>query len=84
MVSGTSSALLDMATRNEYFKEDEMAKWFGLYIESSNPGRIARIIETARYTELAEKSATVCQQCKASVPEHHVICWGDWGRKIDP
>ena len=47
-----------MATRSEYLKEDEMAKWFGLYIESSKSGRIARIIETARYTELAEKSAT--------------------------
>lgn len=47
-----------MATRSEYFKEDEMAKWFGLYIESSKSGRIARIIETARFTELAEKSAT--------------------------
>lgn len=57
--SGTSSALSDMATRSEYFKEDEMAKWFGLYIESSKSGRIARIIETARYTELAEKSVTV-------------------------
>ena len=57
-VSGTSSALLDMATRSEYFKEDEMAKWFGLYIESSKSRRIVRIIETARYTELAEKSAT--------------------------
>jgi len=47
-----------MAIRSEYFKEDEMAKWYGLYIESSKSGRIARIIETARFTELAEKSAT--------------------------
>ena len=46
-VSGTSSALLDMATRSEYFK-DEMAKQFGLYIESSKSSLIVRIIEIAR------------------------------------
>src|SRR6266702_7348187 len=57
-VSGTFSAMLNTATRSEYFKEDENAKWFGLYIENSKSGQIARIIETARYTELAEKSVT--------------------------
>ena len=58
-VSRTSSALLDMATRSEYSKEDDVAKWFGLYIESSKYSR--KICDS------------VCQQCKASVPEHRVI-----------
>lgn len=58
-VSGTFNVLLDMATRSEYFKKkDQMVKWLGLYIESSKSGRIARIIETARCTELAENWAT--------------------------
>ncbi|OCL10313.1 hypothetical protein AOQ84DRAFT_402023 [Glonium stellatum] len=55
-VSGKCEILMDDVSQHTQFERDEGAKWFGLHIEKRDTNRIARIVETARFTSLAEDS----------------------------
>jgi hypothetical protein len=40
----------------EYFKKDEVTKWFGLVVEESSGEKITKLVETPRFAELIESS----------------------------
>ncbi|KAL4987485.1 hypothetical protein BDW68DRAFT_177857 [Aspergillus falconensis] len=54
--TGTAGHLADLTHFDQFFKQDEGAKWFGLHVEKIDQTRVSRIIETPRFNELMEGS----------------------------
>ncbi|OCL06979.1 hypothetical protein AOQ84DRAFT_258516, partial [Glonium stellatum] len=55
--TGKIGAVADGLSVKHVFEQDEGAKWFGLHIEENSRGvRVAGIVETHRFSSLAEKS----------------------------
>jgi hypothetical protein len=54
-ITGKLASLSDAASKL-YFEQDEETKWFGLYVERLGDDRVTRLVETRRFSVLAQES----------------------------
>jgi len=55
-ISGRIPNLIDPVSRAKIFERDQSAKWFGLYVKNTGDDRVTWLIQTTRFSTLAEDS----------------------------